>query len=457
MQIKRTGRLPAVTKWLYGAGDTGFSLSSTAIAVYFGIFLTDVVGVSPFAVGTVLLVARSWDYVNDPIIGYLSDVTRTKWGRRRPFLLFGAVPFAVAFALLWWTPPGLDAGRVVFYFAIMYVVYDTAASVLYMPYYALTPELTQDYDERTSLTSYRMLFSIVGSLLIFAGAQSITGASVPENRDRFLVLGIVIGVTSAISILITFCGTRERPRNMTETRPKLLESVKAVKNNRPFLYGLGIYVATWVAIDMMQAVLLFFVKYVLAREPQSDLILGSIFVSAVVTLPLWSRLSRRWGKRKTYIFGILFWIVVQSVLISLGPGTPLWVILAFCVCAGVGVGAAHVLPWAMLPDSMEWDELHSGGRHEGMHYSTITLGKKIASAVAIPAVFFLFGFSGFEANVAQLPSGAVLTIRLLAGPIPAVLLLVGILLAARYPLDRAAYEGVLSQLQGSSTEQESPS
>lgn len=442
----KTKRLRTATKWLYGAGDTGFSLSSTAIAVYFGIFLTDVVGVSPFAVGTVILIARSWDYINDPIIGYLSDVTRSKWGRRRPFLLFGALPFGLAFAFLWWTPPGLSGSAIVVYFAVLYVLYDTAASVLYMPYYALTPELTQDYDERTSLTSYRMLFSIVGSLLIFAGAQSITGASVPGNRDRFFLLGVVIAAVSVLSILITFFGTRERPRNMTESRPALLESLKAVKNNKPFLYGLGIYITTWVAVDMMQAVLLFFVKYVLGREPLSDLILGSIFVSAVVTLPLWGFLSRRWGKRRTYIFGILFWIVVQSVLVSLGQQTPLWLILSLCVCAGVGVGAAHVLPWAMLPDSMEWDELHSGGRHEGMHYSIITLGKKIASAAAIPAVFFLFGFSGFEANVAELPRTAVLAIRLLAGPIPAVLLVLGIILAARYPLSREAYQGVLEQL-----------
>ena len=361
----KTLPLRTATKWLYGAGDTGFSLSSTAIVVYF---------------------------------------------------------------------------------AVLYVLYDTAASVLYMPYYALTPELTRDYDERTSLTSYRMLFSIVGSLLIFAGAQSITGSSVPENRDRFFLLGLVIAAVSVLSILITFFGTRERPRNMSESRPALLESLRAVKNNRPFLYGLGIYIATWVAVDMMQAVLLFFVKYVLGREPLSYLILGSIFVSAVVTLPLWGFLSRRWGKRRTYIFGILFWIVVQSVLVSLGQETPLWLILGLCVCAGVGVGAAHVLPWAMLPDSMEWDELHSGGRHEGMHYSIITLGKKIASAAAIPAVFFLFGFSGFEPNVAELPRSAVLAIRLLAGPIPAVLLVLGIIPAARYPLTREAYRGVLEKL-----------
>lgn len=442
-----TRTLPRVTKWLYGAGDTGFSLSSTAIAVYFGIFLTDVVGVSAFAVGTILLIARSWDYINDPIIGYLSDITRTKWGRRRPFLLFGALPFGVAFAFLWWTPSALSGTYLVAYFAVMYVLYDTAASVLYMPYYALTPELTPDYDERTSLTSHRMFFSILGSLLVFGGASLITGDSVPANRERYFLLGVVIAAVSVVSILITFFGTRERPRNMVEAQPKLLESLRAVRNNKPFLFGLGIYITTWVAIDMMQAVLLYFVEYVLNREAQSSFILGTIFVSAIATLPLWGALTRRWGKRKTYVFGITFWIVIQSVLVSLGPGTPLWLILSMCALAGVGVGAAHVLPWAMLPDSMEWDELHTGTRHEGMHYSTITLGKKIASALAIPAVFYLFGFSGFEANVAEVSSGVMITIRLLAGPVPALLLGGGIFLATRYPLDRAAYDRVLGELE----------
>ena len=158
-------KLSRKTKILYGAGDTGFSLTSTILGAYFAIFLTDVVGLSPGIAAAAIFAGRSWDYINDPLIGHISDRTRTRWGRRRPFLLFGALPFAAAFSLLWWKPPFESQAALAVYYAVAYLLFDTAATFAYMPYFALTPELTSDYDERTALTGYRMFFSIFASLL----------------------------------------------------------------------------------------------------------------------------------------------------------------------------------------------------------------------------------------------------------------------------------------------------
>ena len=153
-----TEHLSRWTKLAYGIGDTGFSLTTTIVAAYFAIFLTDVVGVSPGIAAIAIFIGRTWDYFNDPFIGHISDRTRTRWGRRRPFLLLGALPFAIAFMLLWWRPPINSTTVLVIYYAIAYVLFDSAATFTYMPFYALTPELTSDYDERTSLTTYRMFF-----------------------------------------------------------------------------------------------------------------------------------------------------------------------------------------------------------------------------------------------------------------------------------------------------------
>ncbi len=142
-------RLNRRTKLIYGFGDTGFSLTTTIIAAYFAIFLTDVVGISPGVAAIAIFVGRSWDYINDPLIGHISDRTRSRWGRRRPFLLFGALPFALAFLLLWLRPPFESQTLLAVYYAIAYVLFDSAATFVYMPYYALTPELTSNYDERT--------------------------------------------------------------------------------------------------------------------------------------------------------------------------------------------------------------------------------------------------------------------------------------------------------------------
>jgi GPH family glycoside/pentoside/hexuronide:cation symporter len=441
-----TERLPRLTKLIYGSGDTGFSLTTTIVAAYFAIFLTDVVGMAPAVAAAAIFIGRSWDYVNDPLIGYISDRTRSRWGRRRPFLLFGALPFALAFTLMWWKPPFHGIGLAAWY-AGAYLLFDTAATFVYMPYFALTPELTSDYDERTSLTSYRMFFSILGSLAAFTVPLAIIGAFRPENSDKILLNGAIFGLIAAIPLLLVFLTARERKDHAEAERPRLISSLKAAVKNKPFVFGLGIYLFTWVAVDIMQTILLYFIKWCVDKEGQSDLIMGSIFIAAMLSLPLWNLIARRWGKRHAYIVGISFWAAVQLVLITLGPSSSLAGILVLCVLAGVGVGAAHVLPWSILPDAVEWDEWKTGQRHEGTFYSLVTLAQKAASSIAIPLALLLLGIFGYSGAAATQPPSAVFAIRLITGPIPAVMLGLGIVCAALYPLSRKMHATILEELE----------
>jgi GPH family glycoside/pentoside/hexuronide:cation symporter len=439
-------RLPRHTKLLYGIGDTGFSLTSTIIGAYFLIFMTDVVGIAPGIAAAAIFIGRSWDYVNDPIFGHLSDRTRTRWGRRRPYLLLGAVPYALAFILLWWRPPFESTFLLAAYYALAYVLYDAAATMIYMPYFALTPELTPDYDERTSLTTYRMFFSIVGSLLAFTVPLAIVGSFSPENAPRVLTMGIAFAVAAALPLFLAFVGTRERPEFMDQARPGLRESLRAAMRNRPFVLGLVIFLLTWVSVEILQATLLYFIKYVVRRQAQNDLIMATIFVTAILALPLWEWASRRWSKRWAYVAGIAFWAVVQIVLITLGPASGLPLILGMCILAGIGVSAAHVLPWSIIPDAIEWGEWQTGERHEGMFYSLVTLIRKVTTSLAVPAVGLILQFTGYVPNAAQQPQRALAGIRIVIGPIPAALLCAGIFFAIVYPLSREEYAQVLEDL-----------
>lgn len=435
------------TKIIYGAGDIGFSLTSTILGAYFAIFLTDVVGVAPGIAAIALFIGRSWDYINDPVIGHLSDRTRSRWGRRRPFLLFGALPFALAFSMLWFRPPWENQIALVVYYVLAYLLFDTTATFLYMPYFALTPELTDNYDERTSLTTYRMFFSILGSLIAFTVPIMIIGALAPENASRVLMMGAIFGVVSAAPMLLVFFGTHERQDFMQQSQPKLRESLKAAFKNRPFIFGAVIYLLTWVSVTILETSLLYYVKYVVQRESSSDIIMASIFVTGMLALPLWEWASRKFGKRKAYVVGIAFWAAVQMVLISLSASTGLGMILFLCVLAGIGVSAAHVLPWSILPDAVEWDEYQTGERHEGMFYSLVTLMQKIATSIAIPLVLVVLQFTGYEPNAAQQASSALWGIRIAIGPIPAIFLLAGIVFAIRYPLDRERFTQVVAELE----------
>ena len=439
-------RLSMRQKLVYGFGDTGFSLTSTIVAAYFAIFLTDVVGVSPAIAAAAIFIGRTWDYINDPLIGHISDRTRTRWGRRRPFLLFGALPFALVFTLMWWRPPLQADWAIAVYYAFVYVLYDAFATLVYMPYFALTPELTSDYDERTSLTSTRMFFSILGSLVAFTVPLMMVGSFQPGSASKVLVMGLAFGIASALPLWVVFFGTSEKKTYMQQEQPTLKQSLRAAMGNKPFIFGLIIFLFTWVCMDLLQATLLYFIKYVVEKESSSDLIMGTIFVTAILVLPFWNWLAHRWNKRLAYIAGVAFWAAVQLVLVSLNAATPLSWLVFLCVLAGVGVSAAHVLPWSIIPDAIEWGELRTGERHEGMFYSLITLAQKVASSVSVPLALLVLDVTGYIPNSVVQPASAVTGIRIIAGPIPATLLCLGILFAMLYPLGRERYNQISQEL-----------
>ncbi|MEA3407316.1 MAG: MFS transporter [Chloroflexota bacterium] len=430
------------SKLLYGLGDIGFSLTSTLIGVYYLLFLTDVVGLRPALAGMAMMIAKQWDWINDPIIGHISDRTSSRWGRRRPFLLFGFIPFGVTFTLLWWKPFFRSQLGLTAFYVGAYVLYDVAATFVYMPYFALTPELTPDYDERTTLTTYRMAFSILGSLIAFTVPWLIIGSFRPENSSRVWLNGVVFALASATPLLVTFLGTQERHEPEAVGSPSLRESLKAILANRPFLLSIGLFLLTWLAVNVIQAVLLYFLKYWLHMENQSDAIFAVVFVTALLVLPLWDWISRHSNKRLAYIGGIAFWCFVQIVLVLTSPETPPLVIFALAALAGIGVSAAHVLPWAIIPDAIEWDELLTGQRHEGMFYSLLMLMQKAATGLALFLLGIALDWSGYVPNAASQGKRALTMIRAFTGPMPALLLCGGIAFAIAYPISREEHLAV---------------
>ena len=444
-------KLSKLTKIIYGFGDIGFSMTGTIIAAYFPIFLTDVIGIAPAIAAMALFIGKSWDYINDPLIGHLSDRTRSRWGRRRPFLLFGALPYGLTFAFLWWKPPLEPQTALLVYYTFMFVLYDAAGTFVGMPYFALTPELTEDYDERTDLTSYRMFFSILGGLISFVVPMMIINQMAPENAANVFRMGLIFGTAAALPLFLVFFGTREKPYFKTLERPGLIPSLKAALKNRPFVFSAVIYLFTWTSMHIIEANLLYYIKYVVKRENMSEVIMATIFVTAIFSLPLWDWISKKFNKRMAYIYGIAFWAIVQILLITVTAATPLFYLLSLCVLAGLGVGAAHVLPWAMIPDAIEVDELETGERHEGMFYSLVTLFGKATNSIAVPLALAVLDLSGYIPNAAEQPRSTLTGIRLVVGPIPAVLLLGGIIFALLYPLTRQEHHDVVNSTRAART------
>jgi GPH family glycoside/pentoside/hexuronide:cation symporter len=269
----------------------------------------------------------------------------------------------------------------------------------------------------------------------------------PDHATYVLKMGLIFAVISAIPMYVVFFGTRERPEFMQQEQPGLWQSIKDSVQNRPFIFGTIIYLFTWATVDILQTVLIFFITYVVMRESDTTVIMATIFIVAILALPLWTWISRHMNKRLAYIIGMLFFTAVLLVLINLTPTTPLSVILGLCVLAGIGVSAAHVIPWAIIPDAIEVGELKTGSRHEGTFYSLISLAQKVASSIAIPGAGLLLDLSGYIPNSTQQPASAIQGIRLLTGPIPAVMMFIGIVFAILYPLGREDYTQIARELE----------
>lgn len=445
--MSETGKkLSLRTRLMYGIGDGGINLADTMVSLLFAMFLTDVVGLRPGLAAVAVFIGRTSDYLNDPIIGYLSDRTRTRWGRRRPFLLFGALPFALVYALLWWIPPIQSQVWLAVYYGLAFVLYDTAATVIYMPYFALTPELTQDYDERTTLTSYRMAFSILGGMVGFVVPLAIIGSMDPENARTILLVGAGIGLASILPILAVFFNTRESEEYQKQEQPSFKASILAVTQNRPFIFALIIFTLTWIALDIIQSTLLYFLKYRMQLPEQGDLIFGLLFVAALISIPFWEWAARRWNKQKAYMGGMAFLAIVTT---GMGFARPEWglpAMLAFGSLAGFGLGAIQILTWAMIPDGIEWDELQTGQRHEGMFYSLVTTIRKVAASLSLPLLLLVLDWTGYNATLPVQPASAITGIQALIGPVPAVFLGIGILFALFYPLNRERHAQVIHEL-----------
>ena len=185
--------------------------------------------------------------------------------------------------------------------------------------------------------------------------------------------------------------------------------------------------------------MLYFLKYRMNLEAQSDTILGTIFVTALVVLPLWNWISEKTDKRKAYIVGMVFLSAVMITLIMLSPASSFALVIFIAVMAGIGVSAVHVLTWSIIPDAVEVDELATGQRHEGIFYSMATFLKKCASAILVPASLLVLQWSGYVSNAAVQSPSAILAIRALMGLLPSVMLVAGILFAAFYPLTRSSH------------------
>ena len=431
----------------YGLGDAGTGLAATQLGFYLFPFFTCTAGLPAFIAGSLLTVIKVWDAINDPLIGWMSDHTQSRWGPRIPWILGAALPLGISLSAMWWVPEGTTLQRT-FYYVVMAILLMTAYTSVNLPYAALSTELTSDTAIRTRLNAARFTGSIVAGLsgLIVASLVLTDGA------DGYLRMGRITGTIATLATLACCWGlapyAKKSARPINQAEPPLAQ-LKRIRSNPRFLMVLGLYLALWFGLQLMQVVAWIWLVQVVHVPPNlSTWILLPFQLSALLGLQLWSLLSNRRGRLVALRWGAGLWIV--ACLISMvfpamqHGGTPaeLTPLIGLIALVGIGASTAYLIPWSLLPDAIDADPT----RPAGLYTAWMVLGQKLIIGVSMSVFGGLLSLTGYISsascegamNFIEQPASALFAIRMSMGLIPAILVGIGLLVMRRWP-DRGAH------------------
>ena len=428
----------------YGFGDFGFNLYWANISAFLLLFYTDVMGLAAAAVGTMMLVTKLFDAVTDPLMGALADRTRSRWGRFRPYMLFGALPLAFTGVLTWTVPDLSDGGKLVWAyvtFSLMMLAY----TVLSMPYSALSGVMTSDSQQRTTLVSFRFIAAFAGTTVVNALTLKLVGVLGGGNEPLGwqLTFGLY-GVVASIAFLTAFATTRERIQPPPQQRNQVRQDIADLLHNRPWLVLFVLTLVIMVTIVMRSGSLVYYLKYYVERPELTWLFLTCYSVALAVGAALTPVLTRFMDKRAAMI-----WLMLGVGVVSCGmyfvPSDQIWTMLALNTLVGLLLGPKSPLAFSMYADCADYTEWKTGRRATAMTFAAATFSQKLGGAVASATIAWVLAGMGYVANQAQ-SDASQLGIILLLTVIPGVVALLAGWVMRAYPLDDATLVQLQAEL-----------
>ena len=430
----------------YGIGDIGSNIFIVSSGLFLLFFLTNILGVNPALAGLVLLFPKLWDVISDPIMGGISDITHSRMGRRRPYLLTAAIPFGLIFFFLFMAPQYNSELANALYVGAMFALGCTVFTVFNVPYSSMVAEMSDNYNERMSITSYRMIGSSIGVLL--AGGLAMPLVEIGGGGEAgFRFMGIVLGTLITVFCLIFFFGTRNA--NTLPANNKKLpfgEQIKIAFQNTPFKMLMTMYTFQSLGIGVLMAGLIYYVKYVMGLpETSMGIIFPILIVTAIIFIPVWVKIGVKLGKIKAYSIGL---IILAGMLFSLffTKSSQLNIFYVQIFLLGIGFSSFQLFPFSMLPDTIEFDELQSGMRREGIFSGIWSSAQKTAYSVGPSIVGFTLSMSGFINSSVQ-PNSVEFGVRIVFCLFTALMILISLVPFYKYNLTEERFEEIKLMIQ----------
>lgn len=443
----------------YGLGDAASSMFWKIFSMYLLFFYTDVFGIAPAVVGTMFLITRIWDSCFDPIVGIIADRTKTKWGKFRPYLLWVAVPFAVIGVLTFYTPDFDEKGKIIYAYvtySLMMMIY----SLINVPYASLLGVMSSDRKERTTLSSYRMVFAFGGSLLalwLIDPLVNYFGGSL-NSKTGWLATIAVFGLITTVFFWACFFFTKERVKPIENEQSNLKEDLKDLWKNRPWWILLGAGIGTLVFNSIRDGAAVYYFKYYVSSSINFDFSLfGTAFhmtptsiylvlgqAANIIGVILATPIANKIGKKKTF-FGAMALASILSLIFYFFGKEDIFLILIFQILISICAGCIFPLIWSMYADSADYSEWKQGRRATGLVFSASSMSQKFGWTIGGAGAGWLLGYYGFQANVEQTAT-AQHGIQLMLSILPAIAAAISVAFILFYPLSEEKLQTIEQDL-----------
>ncbi|HSG89995.1 MAG TPA: glycoside-pentoside-hexuronide (GPH):cation symporter [Pseudomonadales bacterium] len=437
-----TDRLSFGTLLTYSIPATGLGYMYFMAVLYLMKFSTDVLLIAPAVVSVILGLSRVMDAVTDPIAGYLSDRTRSRMGRRRPWLIFSAVPIALVFVMMWAPPAGLSGTALTLWMAVAIIGFYAIITLVNVPHQSWGAELSPAHHERTRVFGMRLLllnvgaFMAIGSLLLIGRAE--------DERATVLALAAGIGAFTAVAVVWSALRLRERVELQGRGPQAVLGAYRDVLSNPHARLLLIVFFIESLGSATIGVLTAYMAQYVIG-DISFPLVVLTYFVAQTLSVPAWTPLSRLFGKKRLWLYAMVASALGFGMFFFVGPGD---ILLTYALAAIVGAagGCGNVIAPSVQSDIVDWDELQTGERKEGGYFAAFNFTQKSASGVTIMLTGIVLQFSGYVPNVEQAES-AKLAIQSLYALFPLVCYLIGSLLFVRFSLNETEHDEVRRQLE----------